>query len=474
MFPEWLSLFVRLSFGLGSMRGSRLTVRATSSGLRGRLRIAVRFAERCGYTVDEVYVDDDISAWSGKPRPEFQRMLDDLRRAGSGQCWPGISTGLPASARAGGVHRPVRRAGRRAWRVTGDVDLGSHIGRLTARMLGGLARYESDHKSERIRRKHEEIAAERARCSGGGSRPYGYESDKVTIRAAEAAIVRECAKRLLAGEPVRSIARDLNERGVTPRAAATGLRRVCGGCSLHRGSAASGATRRDRRQSEWPAIIARRTAQIRSRLANPERRTNKSRAPLPARRSARVQPLRRTAGRPPRSGGKRRYACAKGPGFSGCGRTYITADDVERFVIEAVLIPARLGRAPASERAAAGRAPDAQRWLEERNRRRRSRSSSPPPTGSREISMDELRAAREADRAAPDHRPQAARQAIPHQRARRLRRQRRRAPCRAGTRSTSASSTRSSPPSLDHVVVGPARRGYNRFDESRLTPVWRA
>jgi hypothetical protein len=26
---------------------------------------------------------------------------------------------------------------------------------------------------------------------------------------------------------------------------------------------------------------------------------------------------------------------------------------------------------------------------------------------------------------------------------------------------------------LDHVVVGPGRRGYNRFDESRLTPFWR-
>jgi site-specific DNA recombinase len=26
---------------------------------------------------------------------------------------------------------------------------------------------------------------------------------------------------------------------------------------------------------------------------------------------------------------------------------------------------------------------------------------------------------------------------------------------------------------LDHVVVGPARRGYNRFDSSRLRPVWR-
>jgi len=27
---------------------------------------------------------------------------------------------------------------------------------------------------------------------------------------------------------------------------------------------------------------------------------------------------------------------------------------------------------------------------------------------------------------------------------------------------------------LDHVVVGPGRRGYNRFDSNRLSPVWRA
>jgi hypothetical protein len=31
MFPEWLLLFVRLLFGLGSMPGSHLTVRVTSS-----------------------------------------------------------------------------------------------------------------------------------------------------------------------------------------------------------------------------------------------------------------------------------------------------------------------------------------------------------------------------------------------------------------------------------------------------------
>jgi len=27
---------------------------------------------------------------------------------------------------------------------------------------------------------------------------------------------------------------------------------------------------------------------------------------------------------------------------------------------------------------------------------------------------------------------------------------------------------------LDHVVVAPGRRGFNRFDPSRLAPVWRA
>ena len=26
---------------------------------------------------------------------------------------------------------------------------------------------------------------------------------------------------------------------------------------------------------------------------------------------------------------------------------------------------------------------------------------------------------------------------------------------------------------LDHVVVTPGRQGYNRFDESRIEPVWR-
>ena len=51
------------------------------------------------------------------------------------------------------------------------------------------------------------------KVSGGGSRPYGYEADKLTIRPAEAAIVKECARRFLAGESIRSLCVELNERG---------------------------------------------------------------------------------------------------------------------------------------------------------------------------------------------------------------------------------------------------------------------
>jgi site-specific DNA recombinase len=357
--------------------------------------------------------------------------------------------------------------------VTGEVDLSSHIGRLTARMLGGLARYESDHKSERIRRKHEEIAVN-GRVSGGGSRPYGYEADKVTVRAAEAAIVRECAKRLLAGEPVRSIARDLNKRGATSASGGAwspqSLRRMLAsprisGQRIHHGEIVAKAV--------WPAIIsAQDGAKIRALLANPERRTNKT-----ARRYLLGGLLvcshcgERLVARP-RTGGQRRYACAKGPGFSGCGKTYINADDVEHFVTEAVLI--RLdstGLQRALERRQR-KEPDAQRWLEEAEQAQAQLVELAAAYGNRELSMDELRAARKPI----------------EQRLTNARKQLGKV-SRSGVLDRyigNGDGLRADWDSLDlsqqhaivaavvdSVVVGPARRGYNRFDESRLTPVWR-
>ena len=119
----------------------------------------------------DAYVDDDISAWSGKQRPEFERMLDDLRsrRIRAVLAWHlDRLTRHPRELEAFIELCDQLRV--ELGCVTGEVDLGTHIGRLPPVCSGGLARYESDHKSERIRRKHEEIAPD-GRVSGEAADP---------------------------------------------------------------------------------------------------------------------------------------------------------------------------------------------------------------------------------------------------------------------------------------------------------------
>jgi site-specific DNA recombinase len=440
-------------------------------GVTRQIEDCRREAERRGFVVEDVYVDDDISAWSGKDRPEFERMVGDLRtrRIGAVLVWHlDRLTRHPRELEAfmdlcDELHVELGC-------VTGDVDLSSHIGRLTARMLGGLARYESDHKSERIRRKHEEIAAD-GRVSGGGSRPYGYESDKVTVRAAEAAIIRECAKRLLSGEPVLSIARDLNERGVTSASGGAwspqSLRRMLAsprisGQRIHHGEIVAKAV--------WPAIIsAKDGAKIRALLANPERRTNKA-----ARRYLLGGLLvcshcgERLVARP-RSGGQRRYACAKGPGFSGCGKTYITADDVELLVTEAVLHRLDSAALQRTLERKQRKQPDAQRWLSEMEQAQAQLVELAAAYGNRELSMDELRAARKP---IEQRLTNARKQLTKVSRSSVIDRY---IGNGTGLRAEWDSLDLSQQHAIvaaviDSVLVGPARRGYNRFDESRLTP----
>src|SRR5438105_2394327 len=38
-------------------------------------------ADRKGWTVTEIYVDNDLSAYSGKPRPAYRRLLEDIKGA---------------------------------------------------------------------------------------------------------------------------------------------------------------------------------------------------------------------------------------------------------------------------------------------------------------------------------------------------------------------------------------------------------
>ena len=49
---------------------------------------------------------------------------------------------------------------------------------------------------------------------GGGTRPFGFEDDRVTIRESEAVLIREAATRVLTGETLYAIRKDWIERGV--------------------------------------------------------------------------------------------------------------------------------------------------------------------------------------------------------------------------------------------------------------------
>jgi hypothetical protein len=96
--------------------------------------------------------------------------------------------------------------------AAGDLDLSTAAGRQTAGLLGVVAVGESERMGERIRRKLAENAA--TGKHHGGSRPYGWLPDRTSICEPEAVVVREVATRILAGESMRSIFRNLNARGV--------------------------------------------------------------------------------------------------------------------------------------------------------------------------------------------------------------------------------------------------------------------
>ena len=293
-------------------------------------------AVRRGWIVAEVYVDDDVSAYSGKVRPGYRHMLDDLA---------GGHRDAVLVWHMDRLHRrPIEleefarvcdAAGARVATLHGDVDFGTGDGLLVARIMAAVAANESDAKGRRVRRKMDEIA--RAGRPHGGRRPFGFESDRVTIRESEAAVIRVLAARFLAGESLTSLSGWLDETGVATthgavRWARTVVRsllrsgRICG-MREHRGEIIGPAT--------WPAIVSVEDgARMRAILDDPSRRTSRT-----ARRYLLAGVLRchlcGTTLRARPQDGRRRYECSRQNG--GCARTCIVADRVEELIVDAVL-----------------------------------------------------------------------------------------------------------------------------------------
>jgi DNA invertase Pin-like site-specific DNA recombinase len=238
-----------------------------------------------GWDVAMVLTDNDISAFSGKTRPRYELLLNAIRSG---------AVNAVVAWHADRLHRSPRELEQfielvEAHGVTvetvrsGHHDFTTAHGRLMARLTGAVARSESEQKSERITRA---LQQRRAQGKPHGATSYGWRREYDTagrarevVHEAQAAVVRELADRIVRGDSLRAICRDLDDRGVPAPAGTT-----------WRPSTVSRTVRRERNvalvvhtennvrqvvgDGDWPAILPRGLFdQVCAILTDPARKT---------------------------------------------------------------------------------------------------------------------------------------------------------------------------------------------------------
>ncbi|MFF1321477.1 recombinase family protein [Streptomyces chartreusis] len=194
-------------------------------------------AERMGWDVLEVYVDNDVSAFSGKLRKDYRRMLADLDEGKATIVIVWHTDRLTRSIVE--LEEYIELSDRRGIAThtvqAGTVDLATPSGRMTARILGAVARQESEHKGERVARARRQKALKGEWM--GGIRPFGWgvptgekrkkvdrktgeevEVDELDMMQAvpeEAEALRYWTDEILSGGSIRSLVKWCADKGVT-------------------------------------------------------------------------------------------------------------------------------------------------------------------------------------------------------------------------------------------------------------------
>jgi site-specific DNA recombinase len=168
-----------------------------------------------GWTLAAEFVDNDVSALSRKPRPQFSAMMARVdAREFDVIVARHMDRLLRRLSELESTLERCQRAGVAIVTASDGVDTATDGGRLVARILSSVAQGEVERKGSRQR-----SAAIQAAKQGrwvGGRRPFGYESDGVTIRETEAAMIKQAYVDVLAGESLSEVARRWNASGVTP------------------------------------------------------------------------------------------------------------------------------------------------------------------------------------------------------------------------------------------------------------------
>jgi site-specific DNA recombinase len=164
-------------------------------------------AARQGMEVTAVYSDNDISATSGKVRPAFEQMLAAGPEAIVAWHQDRLLRLTRDLERVISLNVPVYTV------TAGTLDLTTPAGRAVARTVAAWSQYEGEQKATR------QVAANVQRAANGvhtGRVGYGYrrEGTALVLHDAEAATIRAAVRRVLDGESLRLICKELDARQV--------------------------------------------------------------------------------------------------------------------------------------------------------------------------------------------------------------------------------------------------------------------
>jgi site-specific DNA recombinase len=294
--------------------------------------------QRRGWTSAGIYTDNDLSAYSGAPRPAYRRLCDDIAagRIDAVVTWADDRLHRHPRELEDWIDLVEAHRVEVATVTSGTYDLTTPEGRAMARVVGAMARQESERKSVRSARKQRELA-EQGRTSGGGTRPFGYLDDRTRLHPTEAPLIREAADRLLAGESMRSVLADWTARDiptVTGKPWRTQTFRTMmlsgriAGLRYHRGVLVGPAV--------WePIITETEHRQLRSRFAGRTDSHVRVNALVGLLHCGRCE-SRMIAHRS--SSKKRQYRCPTDPPGIACGGVSSLADPLEQEVLDRIVV----------------------------------------------------------------------------------------------------------------------------------------
>jgi site-specific DNA recombinase len=182
-------------------------------------KICRALAKQRGWLVVQkhVYVDNSRSAWKrDRKRPGWDAMLEAIERGELDAIV--VYHGDRLIRQPWDLELLLRLADDRHLHLTsptGERDLDNPDDRYILRIEAAGNCRESDNTSRRTKRHYERLAEKgMARPGGRGGRSFGFNTDGLTLRRSETKVIKEASRRVLAGEKVGAICRDLATRKI--------------------------------------------------------------------------------------------------------------------------------------------------------------------------------------------------------------------------------------------------------------------